>query len=192
METYFTADLHLGHVNICEFADRPWKNVWEMDEILIANWNKKVLSDDLVYILGDICMGNLEKTLPKINRLMGNKILILGNHDRPFPVKKKSIEWFDKYTKYFDDIRINDFVLINNQQVLLSHFPAAGESWTRKDRFTDFRPKYNGWIMHGHTHSKEFVNFKTKHIHVGIDTAIANYSPINLKEIEQALKKISK
>ncbi len=39
---YYTADQHFGHPNIIRFCDRPFKNVEEMDEILINNWNKIV------------------------------------------------------------------------------------------------------------------------------------------------------
>ena len=33
---FFTADLHLGHKNILEYCNRPFANVKEMDEALIA------------------------------------------------------------------------------------------------------------------------------------------------------------
>jgi calcineurin-like phosphoesterase family protein len=49
---YFTADLHLGHANIIRHCDRPFANAAEMDDALIANWNRRVRSSDSVYILG--------------------------------------------------------------------------------------------------------------------------------------------
>lgn len=44
---FFTSDLHLGHENI--LAIRPmFRTVAEMNEALIANWNKKVHKNDTV------------------------------------------------------------------------------------------------------------------------------------------------
>ena len=47
---YYTADQHFGHSNVILFCDRPFKNVIEMDETLINNWNNVVSDDDIVYI----------------------------------------------------------------------------------------------------------------------------------------------
>ena len=52
---YFTSDLHLGHYGIIEMQNRPFKNVEEMNHILIGNFNAVVQKNDTVYILGDIC-----------------------------------------------------------------------------------------------------------------------------------------
>ena len=46
--SYVIADLHLGHANVCKFTRdegeplRPWDDVDEMNEALIANWNAVV------------------------------------------------------------------------------------------------------------------------------------------------------
>ena len=51
---YYISDLHFGHANIIKLCDRPFANILEMDEALIANWNARVTNGDEVYIIGDL------------------------------------------------------------------------------------------------------------------------------------------
>lgn len=43
---FFTADLHLGHENIIKLCQRPFKNIEQMDNALIQNWNAVVKEED--------------------------------------------------------------------------------------------------------------------------------------------------
>ena len=36
---YYTADQHFGHTNIIYLCNRPFKDITEMDDTLIENWN---------------------------------------------------------------------------------------------------------------------------------------------------------
>lgn len=83
-KTWFTADLHLGHDNIIEHCDRPFRNLDEMHEAIIARWNERVAPDDTVWLLGDVALGDREQTLPLVRRLHGHKRLVAGNHDCAF------------------------------------------------------------------------------------------------------------
>lgn len=76
---WFTSDCHYGHANIIDYCKRPFRNVQEMDEALIANYNALVQPDDMVYFLGDFCFSREPKKI--FDRLNGKKHLILGNHD---------------------------------------------------------------------------------------------------------------
>lgn len=78
---YVTSDLHLGHKNIIEYCNRPFKSVEEMNQVLIDNWNSVVSDEDTVYFLGDFCLGPRENIIKYGKLLKGNKILIMGNHD---------------------------------------------------------------------------------------------------------------
>lgn len=49
--------MHFDHANIMKLCNRPYKNIDEMNESLIDNWNNIVSKNDTVYILGDITMG---------------------------------------------------------------------------------------------------------------------------------------
>lgn len=87
-KTWFTADLHLGHASIIEHCDRPFRTLDEMHETIIARWNERVASDDTVWLLGDVALGDREQTLPLVRRLNGHKRLVAGNHDLCFHGRK--------------------------------------------------------------------------------------------------------
>ena len=83
-DVWFTADWHLGHQRIIELCDRPFDSVEQMNEELIDNHNALVGQDDVVWMLGDMNMGDIEAGLKLVSRINGRKHLICGNHDRPF------------------------------------------------------------------------------------------------------------
>ena len=71
---YLSSDLHFGHENIV--PSRPqFKNVDEMDECLIRNWNRKVNDQDEVYILGDLSFRTRKGIHQYPSRLKGKKHL---------------------------------------------------------------------------------------------------------------------
>lgn len=76
---WFTADLHLGHEAIIKMQHRPFHNVYEMNESLIANINENVGENDKLYILGDICY-RIEKEDAEslIRRVNEKKFVIRG------------------------------------------------------------------------------------------------------------------
>ena len=50
---FFTSDLHFHHANILEYCHRPFKDVEDMNEQLIYNWNNVVPEDGNVFMAGD-------------------------------------------------------------------------------------------------------------------------------------------
>lgn len=92
MKYWFTADLHLGHANIVKYCSRPFKDVREMNEVLITNWNHRVKPEDTVFHNGDFCFKNsaggkegegmIHKSTYYTSKLNGNIVFIKGNHDR--------------------------------------------------------------------------------------------------------------
>src|ERR1700740_2733163 len=56
-DTWFTADFHLGHANIIRYCSRPFATVDEMDQAILERLNTCVKVHDILYFLGDFCMG---------------------------------------------------------------------------------------------------------------------------------------
>jgi calcineurin-like phosphoesterase family protein len=181
---WFTSDLHFGHANIIELCNRPFDSIQHMNDMLVENWNSTVSNDDTVYVVGDFAMGIIADNLPIAQRLNGDKRLILGNHDRPFPTGKNLDRWYKEYSQYFTDIRITETVIVENISFEINHFPFYGDSH-EGDRFSDFIPIDNGqYLIHGHIHSTNKI--VDNMIHVGTDAW--DYKPASIDDILQLVK----
>ena len=55
---YVTSDLHIGHDKDFMYTPRGFSSITEHDNAILENWNKIVKDDDIVYILGDIMLGD--------------------------------------------------------------------------------------------------------------------------------------
>jgi len=70
MTVWFTSDWHFGHRNILTLGQgRPFSSIEEHDEFLIDRYNAVVRDDDVVWVLGDVAMGNIGESLAKCARL---------------------------------------------------------------------------------------------------------------------------
>lgn len=82
---FFIADTHFGHEAMIRFENRPFKDLKDMEEQLVKNWNETVDDGDEVYMLGDFAFGDKAEVSRLCNRLNGKKTLVLGNHDTQTP-----------------------------------------------------------------------------------------------------------
>nr|MBR6778402.1 metallophosphoesterase [Clostridia bacterium] len=113
---YFTSDLHFGHENVLRLCNRPFSCVEEMDEHLIQEWNKLVHRNDEVYILGDFSFRAEKPPEYYLDRLKGEKHLIIGNHDKSW-MKKVDLD------KYFKSVQWMTLVNTGKGNATLCHFP---------------------------------------------------------------------
>jgi len=167
METYYTADLHLGDKRIIKLCGRPYKSSIEMEESLRSNWNKIVNSADKVYILGDLAYryrGDLRGYLESLN---GKKHLLIGNHDSGWLKNEKVRICFETISEIK---KITD----RGRSVVMCHYPLAAFDGSLKD----------GYHVHGHIHNNRFeplynaIVKQKRCFNVGVD--VNNFSPINL------------
>ena len=164
MTIWFTSDTHFGHANIIKFCDRPFKNIQEHDEMLIANWNECVRPGDEVYHTGDFSFErHPEKTA---RRLMGNKHLIRGNHDKSHHIKLIS--------PHFNWVKDYYSLKVGNQKFILFHYPIR-----------NWHHCYKGTIhLFGHSHGG--TEDYGKSTDIGVDCW--NYKPVHLDAILSYMK----
>jgi len=157
---WWTSDLHLDHSNIIQYCNRPFKDVEEMDEVLIQNWNEVVGKGDNVIFAGDLTLHHKYDVVKSkyISRLNGNIIWIKGNHDY----------WMPKSSKYIDHRTMG------SQFIVTSHYPMR--SWNKSI--------HGSWNLHGHSHG--MLEPLTNQYDVGVDNN--NYYPVNLDTIRRRIK----
>lgn len=173
MKTWFTSDPHYWHKNVINYCQRPFSDVVEMNEALIANYNALVSDEDIVYFLGDICFSGITKAKAIVQRLKGQKHLIMGNHDRGL----KPAKWLECGFLYAgrEDITWNG--------MHLSHFPYRKHNHDERV-FPEQLEDDGNWLLHGHVH--QFWKVKDKMINVGVDQW--DYKPVSEEQIMQIIK----
>jgi calcineurin-like phosphoesterase family protein len=80
---WFTSDFHFGHFNIVRYCNRPFTTSQEMDEMMAHRLNECVKPNDVLYFLGDFCLGRVEQVTAYRKRITCKTIhFIEGNHDK--------------------------------------------------------------------------------------------------------------
>lgn len=161
---YFIADTHFGHEKMLEYEPirkSMFQTVEEMDEYIIKQYNNIVNKNDHVYFLGDISFYDKERTKKIIEKLKGNKILIIGNHDMSRSPKfwmEVGFKWASKNPIIFEN------------EVILSHQPL------------------NLGIMniHGHLHSKP----TNSELHCCVSVEQTGFKPVSWAWLERTLKSL--
>lgn len=139
MKNFYISDLHFNCNN--RFEGRTL----EHDKMIIDNWNRVVTNGDKVFILGDIGKvgGNEENEyLCKcISVLKGQKICVLGNHDKGL----KDARLRQLFTEVCDYKEIIDSFDGVSHKVIMSHYPILF-----------YNQQHKGAIhLYGHVHASE-------------------------------------
>jgi calcineurin-like phosphoesterase family protein len=161
-----------------------------MNEKLVENFNDVVLKTDIVYCLGDFCMGDRIQNLKYLSKFNGQWHLIAGNHDYPYDHRDRE-KWLKIYSDAgFESIQrvavLTDVKLKHwTKPIRLQHFPLleAGiqDHIDSEVRFTHDRLPDNGSLhLSGHTHSTNKIACKNN-IHVGCDAW--DFRPVSIIDI---------
>lgn len=177
--TFFTSDTHFGHANIIKLCNRPFKDVEEMNEKLVENWNKVVPENGIVFHLGDFAFGGSALWNNIIPRLNGRIYLILGNHDR----KNIRQGYMDKFVDVVPQMQID----IEGRSVYLNHYPFLCYGGS-------YRDENSVWQLFGHVHSGPHsggldcdrlgILFPYQY-DVGVDNN--NYTPISWQQVKDVI-----
>lgn len=135
---YYTSDLHFCHENVLRYDGRPWDDINSMEYDMIDWWNKKITSDDDVYILGDLCFGNAGNWRRIVPQLNGRKHLIIGNHDLRGQFPEDIVAMFAEPPVPYKVVKDGDYY------VLMSHYPMISYHH-------DSNP--NTLMFYGHVHN---------------------------------------
>lgn len=170
---WYTSDLHFGHKNCATW--RGFSSVEQHDETVVSNWNARVKDDDIVWVLGDICLS--PRNLQSVGLLKGRKQLIAGNHDAVHPMHRDAWKQYQNWLIYFESVQPFARRVVSGTEFLMSHFPYAGDHPSEarpdgSDRYSQYRLKDEGLpLLHGHTHKSSRVSATSSslQIHVGVD-----------------------
>lgn len=178
-KTFVISDTHFGHKRILDLQPRPFANVEEMDEALIANWNRVVSSGDTVIHLGDFAMGGRENIVKYRARLNGNIILVCGNHDYDPPAM--ATMGMDIATKYYS-------TLYRGIPIYMAHRPLDFEHARGR-----YRSRHPSVFLYGHIHANGLKDTEDGHVTDGHPTEPAwsanmgvelwNHTPQELDEV---------
>lgn len=205
-DTYIISDLHLGHDKVIDFEPKRLEAMkaegYEShDKFIIDSFNSVVKSDDVVMLLGDIAFKGIQDYMTALN---GNKLLIIGNHDKPYtyaPYDKlcsivagvnlldsSGRMWSHTHSK---DKKLSALILnIGNNRIMFSHYPVHAEDpWGyRKDGYVGIRSKWLSSIyddtgctlnIHGHVHSRT-TDIESN---INVSAEVLDFKPVKLSKL---------
>lgn len=166
---WFTSDWHLGSSTICDYCNRPFANVKEMNKTIIENCNSIVGKDDIIIHLGDFCCYGSErgytglKIHPNeyIRQINGTFVNLLGNHDITNKTKSIGTSLRMSLGKLFVDVSC-------------SHYPSYDKRAYGSFQVGDIH-------LHGHCHNGKIftIDKQNKVLNVNVCCDLWNFMPIS-------------
>ncbi|MEN3234047.1 MULTISPECIES: metallophosphoesterase family protein [Methylobacterium] len=158
-QVWLVGDTHFGHAGSIGHSGRPFRNVAEMDRLLIEAWVSCVRPTDTVIHLGDFEWGHTpERTAQIFAALPGKKHLVVGNHDRP---RVTSLAW--------ESVQERLTIHAAGRKVVADHYPLR--AWPGS---------FHGALhVHGHTHGT--LPGTSQSADVGVD--VWGYRPARLEDV---------
>lgn len=169
MQTYFTSDNHFDHKNIIQYSNRPFKNVDEMNVMMVEKWNSIVTNHDTVYHLGDFTLGDIRHFTKCVCQLNGNIKILPGSHDhlwlKDFVASDKVQVVMPLVSVEFPEIMIGKYP----QVIVMCHY--SMQVWDRSH--------YGAWHLFGHSHGT------LKGIGLSFDVGVdcTEFTPLSLEMV---------
>lgn len=171
-QVFFTSDTHFWHKNIIRICNRPFKDVDDMNDQLVENWNKVVTNDSHIFHLGDFALGGTKAWNDILDRLNGKIHLVMGNHDyqniRAIPV--------DRFASIDDMVQIQ--IVEEDKFLTMCHYPLL--TWGGYERGV--------WDLYGHNHTSPthpMMGSKPEQYDVGVEQN--NYTPLSYQQVKDII-----
>lgn len=168
---YLTSDTHFFHCNIIKYCNRPFMNEYEMNRVLVQNWNERVKPEDTVYHLGDFGVGvKDQRELAELAySLNGNIFLLKGNHENAVLKNDNVRQRFNWIRDYYELKTPNDLIVL---------FHYALRVWNKSH--------HGALHAYGHSHGSLPDDINSLSLDVGVDCW--NYKPITIDEFKDGMK----
>jgi calcineurin-like phosphoesterase family protein len=152
-QVYVTSDWHLGHLSIKRWEPNGL-DIEERTGRLLENYCSMINKRDIVWFLGDMCFST--EAMQLMSKLVGDKRLILGNHD----TERMPIEQF---ILTFDQVH----GLVSYKRSWLSHSPVHPD---------ELRGLFN---VHGHVHQNSLKDPR----YFNACPEVNDYKPVKYQDI---------
>lgn len=148
---------------------RGFNSIEEMNSTYISNWNSFIDSEDDVYILGDLMLGD-KSNISFLKELNGRIHIALGNHDTN--TRQNMYLQLPNVVEMSWAIRLD----YRKYHFLMTHWPCMTGNLEQESL------KHGILNLFGHTHQKDnFFNDMPFMYHVGVDSH--NGIPVLLDDI---------
>lgn len=168
---FVTSDLHLSHLNIIKYCERPYEfsdeGVKQMNEALLSKFDElprgsTIINNGDIFLSSKISFYQMKRMVDRMKRNNKKLILVLGNHDRKTPTYIKA-KWRDPvdYFKALGFDEVQKYPILLEGEYLFSHEPVY------------LNPGSNLKNIYGHTHNydvdenyfnRECENFATMEV----------------------------
>ena len=166
-DIWFTSDFHFGHFNIIRYCNRPFANVQLMDDAITDGVNACVKPNDVLYFLGDFCLGRAEQVIAYRKRLACRTIhFIEGNHDKVTRTQQHRFATWSVLSE----------INVAKQKIVLCHYAMR----------VCPRHAQGAWHLYGHSHGKLPDDARSLSIDVGVDAHA--FRPWHFDELQSVMR----
>lgn len=168
---FFTADTHFGHAAIIEHSKRPYRNVEQMNDALVQNWNDTVSRNSIVFHLGDVGFTKPHDLAIILSQLHGKIHLVPGNHDNAWPAWFRAAGYFKPQPGLLEIDAVEGEG--TKQRITLCHY--ALRTWNQHH--------HKAWQLHGHSHGS--LTPIGRQMDVGVDPN--ELKPVSYEQVKAQL-----
>ena len=167
---FVTSDTHFGHDREFIWKVRGFNSVEEMNETIVQKWNDTVSTEDDVYVLGDVILGDPDN-IEYVKHLNGKLHIVLGNHDTSNREKM-----YRELPNVVEVAEVGIRLKYKKHHFVLTHYPMMTGNLEKESL------KQMSLNLYGHTHqASNFYNDMPFMYHVGVDSH--NCYPVLLDDI---------